>query len=153
MDVRNRNSEHIFKPALKPKNSLWSQLGIEDGQLGHSEAVHRGFSLSIYRNLIQRAQLTQQEFHQATGIPLRTIKRILNNNERFNVQHSDVMYRLALLLFLSEELFSDQVRAQEWIKKKAIGLNGKRPIDMVSTSVDFDLIKDLLGRVEYGVFS
>jgi len=152
-ELTKSSAERIFKPGLKPKSNLWFHLGIEDGQLSHNEAVHRGFNPLIYKNLIQWASLSHQEFHQVTRIPLSTIKRRLKNNECFSVQESDVIYRLALLLFLSEELFSDKVRALEWMKEKVYGLGGKRPIDMVSTSVDFDMVKDLIGRVEHGVFS
>ncbi|MDF4798445.1 DUF2384 domain-containing protein, partial [Vibrio parahaemolyticus] len=28
-----------------------------------------------------------------------------------------------------------------------------RPLDMVSTTVDFEIVKDLIGRLEHGVFS
>ncbi|WP_139831307.1 antitoxin Xre/MbcA/ParS toxin-binding domain-containing protein, partial [Vibrio cholerae] len=29
----------------------------------------------------------------------------------------------------------------------------KRPLDMIATTVDFETVKELIGRVEHGVFS
>ena len=63
------------------------------------------------------------------------------------------MYRLAMLMKLATELFNDEERALEWMKSSVYGLDGKRPLDMVSTTVDFEIVKDLIGRVEHGVFS
>lgn len=73
--------------------------------------------------------------------------------KRFNTQESDAIYRLAMLLKLATELFDDEERALEWMKENVYGLGGKRPLDMVSTTVDFEIVKDLIGRLEHGVFS
>jgi len=50
-------------------------------------------------------------------------------------------------------LFSDERIALEWIREGVYGLRGKRPLDMVGTTVDFETIKDLIGQVEHGVLS
>lgn len=142
-----------FKPTPRHHASFWSNIGIEDSKTGRTEAVHQGFRVNVYRNIIDRTQLSQAEFQQVTHIPVSTIKRRLKNNERFSTQESDAMYRLAMLIKLATDLFNDEQQALAWMRDSVYGLGGKRPLDMVSTSVDFETVKDLIGRIEHGVFT
>ena len=142
-----------FKPKHSNKKNFWFKLGIEDAKTARTEAVHQGFKTQVYRNIIDRTKLSQSEFHRVTHIPVSTIKRRLQKNERFNTQESDAIYRFAMLIKLATELFNDEKQALKWIRESVYGLGGKRPIDMVSTTVDFEIVKDLIGRVEHGVFS
>ncbi|YCO02250.1 type II RES/Xre toxin-antitoxin system antitoxin [Vibrio sp. VNB-15] len=142
-----------FKPKLPRKANFWFMLGIEDAETGRTDAVHKGFEPKVYRNIVERVKLSQNEFQHVTLIPVSTIKRRLKNEERFNTQESDAIYRLAMLLKLATELFDDEERALGWMRENVYGLGGKRPLDMVSTTVDFEIVKDLIGRLEHGVFS
>lgn len=142
-----------FKPGKSQKSDYWYALGIEDLNTGRSDAVHQGFSTVVYRNIIEKTKLSQNEFQHVTHIPVSTIKRRLKNQERFSTQESDAIYRLAMLIKLATDLFDDEQKALQWIKQEIYGLGGKRPLDMVSTSVDFEVVKDLIGRLEHGVFS
>jgi putative toxin-antitoxin system antitoxin component (TIGR02293 family) len=142
-----------FKPKLSYKTNFWVNLGIEDAQTTRSEAVHQGFKTKVYKNIIEKAKLSQTEFHNVTHIPISTIKRRLAKEERFSTQESDIMYRLAMLIKLATELFDNEQRALEWMRNSVYGLGGKRPLDMVSTTADFDVVKDLIGRIEHGIFS
>ncbi|WP_462153018.1 type II RES/Xre toxin-antitoxin system antitoxin [Pseudoalteromonas xiamenensis] len=142
-----------FKPKPTYKPSYWYSLGIEDDDTSKTASIHLGFKPAVYRNIVEKAKLSQNEFHHVTLIPISTIKRRLKNEERFSTQESDVMYRLALLIKLATDMFDDEQRALEWIREGVYGLNGKRPLDMISTTVDFETVKDLIGRIEHGVFS
>lgn len=142
-----------FKPKLPSKANFWFMLGIEDAETGRTDAVHKGFEPKVYRNIVERVKLSQSEFQHVTLIPVSTIKRRLKNEERFNTQESDAIYRLAMLLKLATELFDDEERALGWMRENVYGLGGKRPLDMVSTTVDVEIVKDLIGRLEHGVFS
>lgn len=142
-----------FKPAQSKRKNFWFNLGIEDVNTARTEAVHKGFKTQVYKNIIDKTQLSQSEFHSVTHIPVSTIKRRLKNNERFNTQESDAIYRLAMLIKLSTELFNSEAQALKWIRNSVYGLGGKRPIDMVSTTVDFEIVKDLIARVDHGVFA
>ena len=142
-----------FKPKRVSKNNFWLNLGIEDAKITRADAVHQGFKSEVYRNLADKTKLSQSEFCKITHIPLSTMKRRLKNDERFSTPESDAMYRLAMLVKLATDLFSDERKALEWIRESVYGLGGKRPLDMVATTVDFEMVKDLIGQLEHGVLS
>jgi len=142
-----------FKPEYTEIRGFWFSIGLKDDTLFLSESVHIGFSPDVYRKLLAKAKLSLKEFHEITHIPISTVKRRLANNEHFSMQESDRMYRLGMLIKLSDELFQDEEKAQKWIREKVYGLEGKRPLDMITTSIDFEIVKDLIGRIEHGIFS
>lgn len=142
-----------FKPKRVSENNFWFSLGIEDAKITRADAVHQGFKPKVYRNLADKTKLSQSEFCKITHIPLSTMKRRLKNDERFSTQESDAMYRLALLIKLATDLFSDEKKAVDWIRESVYGIGGKRPLDMVATTVDFEMVKDLIGQLEHGVLS
>lgn len=142
-----------FKPDLDSRADFWHALGIEGQGMSRNSAIHAGFGSVVYHQLVQKARLTQSEFQAVTLIPVSTIKRRLKNSERFSVQESDAMYRLALLIKLATELLGTEARALDWIREPVYGLSGKRPLDMVATSADFEVVRDLMGRIEHGVFA
>ena len=142
-----------FKPDLDSRADFWHTLGIEGQGMSRNSAIHAGFGSVVYHQLVQKARLTQSEFQAVTLIPVSTIKRRLKNSERFTVQESDAMYRLALLIKLATELLGTEARALDWIREPVYGLSGKRPLDMVAMSADFKVVRDLMGRIEHGVFT
>lgn len=62
--------------------------------------------------------------------------------------------RLHIIQQAALELFEgDNEAAQEWIRHPVKGLGGRRPVDLVYTDDDTKTVLDLIGRLEYGVFS
>ncbi|WP_176475905.1 antitoxin Xre/MbcA/ParS toxin-binding domain-containing protein [Halomonas salipaludis] len=45
----------------------------------------------------------------------------------------------------------DRTAAERWLHKEAMGLGGKRPIDVMQA--DPQQVLDLIGRVEHGVYT
>jgi putative toxin-antitoxin system antitoxin component (TIGR02293 family) len=51
------------------------------------------------------------------------------------------------------DVFGSQADAEQWLVMPAMGLEQRRPIDLISTSVGTELVEDLLVRISYGVYS
>lgn len=51
------------------------------------------------------------------------------------------------------EVFGTMELAEAWMSKPAIGLDGLRPVDLLSTPEGAELVKDFLGRLEYNVYT
>ncbi|PTP83175.1 antitoxin Xre/MbcA/ParS toxin-binding domain-containing protein [Vibrio splendidus] len=59
----------------------------------------------------------------------------------------DNVFQIALALFGTKEA------ANHWLNHPVRGLGNKRPIDMLATAEDTEVVLNLLGRLEHGVFS
>lgn len=43
--------------------------------------------------------------------------------------------------------------AQAWLSQSAIALDGQKPLDMLSSTPGIESVKELLARLEYGVYA
>ncbi|MNO09520.1 hypothetical protein D3C81_2327520 [compost metagenome] len=50
-------------------------------------------------------------------------------------------------------MLGDRQQAVNWMTSPAMGLEGKAPIDLLTTQMGFELVEDFLTRMEYGVYS
>lgn len=54
---------------------------------------------------------------------------------------------------MAEEVLGSAEAANEWLTTKAMGLEFRRPIDLVNTSPGAEAVKTLLQRMKYGVYA
>ena len=66
---------------------------------------------------------------------------------------SSNVWRLADLITQATQVFGDQDAAERWYLEPAIALDHRRPIDLVKTAPGAQLVKELLTRMEYGVYT
>jgi putative toxin-antitoxin system antitoxin component (TIGR02293 family) len=59
--------------------------------------------------------------------------------------------KIAEILARATTLFGSQAAAEQWLEQPAIGLDQRRPIDLITTPAGLELVEDCLGRIEYGV--
>jgi putative toxin-antitoxin system antitoxin component (TIGR02293 family) len=50
-------------------------------------------------------------------------------------------------------LFGSQPEAEAWLERKAMALDQRRPIDLLSTPAGVEALEDHLTRLEYGVYT
>jgi putative toxin-antitoxin system antitoxin component (TIGR02293 family) len=57
------------------------------------------------------------------------------------------------LLTKATAVFGTQDEAEQWFERPAIGLNQKRPIDLLTTPAGVKIVEDHLERLAYGVYA
>jgi putative toxin-antitoxin system antitoxin component (TIGR02293 family) len=72
---------------------------------------------------------------------------------RLSPDESDKVVRFSRLLRHATEVFGDAERARAWLKHPQVGLGGAVPLDYASTETGAREVDNLLGRIDYGVYS
>ena len=92
---------------------------------------------------------------KAIGISLRTLQRRRKDGGEtiLSVEQSNRTWKFAEILGRATEIFGSKDEAEAWMNRPAIGLDQRRPIDLMSTSVGIEAVEDYLTRVEYGVYA
>ncbi|WP_324751435.1 antitoxin Xre/MbcA/ParS toxin-binding domain-containing protein [Roseovarius sp. Pro17] len=62
------------------------------------------------------------------------------------------MDRYADILEQAISVFGSRDAAEEWMNRPAIGLNRRRPIDLICTSGEAEVVETYLSRIDYGVY-
>ncbi len=66
---------------------------------------------------------------------------------------SDRVVRFARLMGKAVEVMESEENARQWLTSPQFGLGGAVPLDYARTEVGAREVEDLLGRIEYGVYS
>ena len=127
----------------KVKNSLDLDKLIREGlpyKVGNHVRALLNLPISIFASVIDVSE--------------RTLARVRKSpNQRLSAVASDRLYRLARIFSLACEVFEDEEKAKEWIRRPQVGLGGETPLDLLHTDAGAKEVEDLLWRIEYGVIS
>ena len=66
---------------------------------------------------------------------------------------SERVYRLADLMARATDVLHSDEEAKYWLKTPKKALGGETPLSLADTEIGAKEVKDLLGRIEHGVFS
>jgi putative toxin-antitoxin system antitoxin component (TIGR02293 family) len=86
------------------------------------------------------------------GISKATLHRRMAEG-RLGSAESDRVVRFARLMGKAIEVMESEENARRWLTSPQFGLGGAVPLDYAETEVGAREVEDLLGRIEYGVYS
>jgi putative toxin-antitoxin system antitoxin component (TIGR02293 family) len=119
-----------------------------------ADLIETGIPRAVAEHLQERLGLTDVELARALGVSAKTLQRLAARRAgRLTAAQGDRLYRLARLAAMAEGVFESVDRAQEWLREPQRGLGDRSPLDVMRTEVGAREVEDLLGRIEYGVFS
>jgi len=87
------------------------------------------------------------------GISKATFHRSKGAGSKLNPAVSDRVVRFARLLGQAVKVFGDLEDAKQWLNSSQFGLGGAVPLDYAKTEIGAREVENLLGRIEYGVYS
>ena len=104
-----------------------------------------------------------QNLQKALDIPLETVASVLGMSRatlhrrkrqgKIDEDESEKLVRYQRLLKKAEDVFGDGKSAREWLRHKQVGLGNTVPLDFARTEIGAREVENLLGRLEYGVYS
>jgi putative toxin-antitoxin system antitoxin component (TIGR02293 family) len=74
-------------------------------------------------------------------------------NEKFNAGLSEKILGMADLYSYGFEVFEDEDRFNQWMSKPNKALGGQAPYDLIDNQFGREEVKNLIGRIDYGVYS
>ena len=90
----------------------------------------------------------------ALGMSLRTQQRLKSEpEETLSVEASGKAWQFAETLAHASEVFGTQEAAERWLETPATALEGAKPINLLSTPPGSEMVRTLLTRIEFGVYT
>ncbi|MBR0689885.1 DUF2384 domain-containing protein [Bradyrhizobium manausense] len=91
---------------------------------------------------------------KAFGMSLRTFQRRKDAPDKpLSQEQSGRTWKFAEILVKATDLFGSQEEAEQWLERPAIGLDRRRPIDLLATPAGVELVEQCLTRLAYGVYA
>jgi putative toxin-antitoxin system antitoxin component (TIGR02293 family) len=72
---------------------------------------------------------------------------------RLPVNESERLWRFAEVLAHATRVFGSQIEAERWLDHPAIGLDHRKPVDLLRTHPGTSLVSAHLTRIEHGVYT
>lgn len=74
-------------------------------------------------------------------------------SEKFNVNLSERIVGLADLYSYGYEVFENEERFNDWMARPNKALNGEAPYDLIDNQFGREEVRNLIGRIDYGIYS
>jgi putative toxin-antitoxin system antitoxin component (TIGR02293 family) len=74
-------------------------------------------------------------------------------SERFNASLSERIVSLADLYSFGFEVFEDETLFNQWMHNPNRALGGEIPLDVIDNQFGREEVKNVIGRIAYGVYS
>ena len=133
----------------------WLGAGVLDNPLALHDRLAAGLPASALTHLARRCPLLAKypAFSRILGsAPASRERPQSGRTGRLSSHESGQLWRLAIILVKVAPLLGGTEAAERWLVKPAIGLGGRRPLDLVETPAGYELVVDHLVQLEFGVY-
>lgn len=114
--------------------------------------VKRGITKSYLVRLKEMASLDYEALAQALSVTRSTLIN-KKDSEKFNDNLSERIVALADLYSFGYEVFEDVKRFNDWMFHPNQALGGELPFNLIDNQYGRDEVRNLIGRIAYGVYS
>ena len=121
-------------------------------------AVYDGDLISSIRRGITRRQFMAfvKEVKQSVSALAEVIPASyssLTKKDRYDKATSERMVELAEVFAQGTEVFGDVIKFNSWLESPSQPLGGVTPFSLLDTSIGISLVKDELGKIDYGLIA
>jgi putative toxin-antitoxin system antitoxin component (TIGR02293 family) len=128
-------------------------LGKKAGEpFGLNARIRTGLPYSSLESLAKTLSMSREEISKTLSIPIRTLAR-RKRESKLTPEESDRLYRAARVLANAVRLLGDEESAAGWLRSPHVALGMATPFSMLDTSLGADQVEEILGRIEYGMYS
>src|SRR4029077_347519 len=114
--------------------------------------IQKGLRFSELETLQNSIDLPFEQLAAKLAISRSTLQR-RKAAGRLSPDESDKVMRLSRLLEHAKKVFGDVDKARAWLKHPQYGLGGAVPLDYAETEIGAREVDNLLGRIEYSVYT
>jgi len=117
------------------------------------KVLERGLPVTELTDLQTSLAVPVEKLAPMLGISKATFHRSKESGEKLKPSVSDRVVRFAKLLGKAVKVLGDMEAAKQWLNSPQYGLGGAVPLEYAKTEVGAREVENLLGRIEYGVYS
>lgn len=114
--------------------------------------IHAGLSFRAVQNLQKALDVPMDKLADVLGMSRATLHR-RKIQGKIDKDESEKLVRYQRLLKKAEGVFGGRDSAREWLTNPQVGLGNAVPLDFAKTEIGAREVENLLGRIEYGVYS
>lgn len=161
--LNEENSNMVSEPAVKLLTNRKYQFDVilsnatqkPERQLTAFEKIHivrDGVSKNDLELLKSKTKLDYTMLAKALSVTRATLIN-KKRSQKFNSSLSEKILSMADLYSYGFEVFEDESRFNQWMAKPNKALGGQAPYDLIDNQFGREEVKNLIGRIDYGIYS
>jgi putative toxin-antitoxin system antitoxin component (TIGR02293 family) len=115
-------------------------------------AIQNGLRVSAIDAVVDELDIPKRTVLPTLRIARRTMER-RKVAGRLSPEESERLYRLAKVLASAESVLGSRDKARGWLNSPNRALGDVTPLSLLETEAGADEVMNVLGRIEYGVYS
>ena len=122
-----------------------------NSRIDYINLSRKGIPMEVYRRIQNYTKLSTKEMAMILPVSERQLIRYENDH----VLRKDISSHLIQLLELFEKgnnLFGEE-KFQIWLRSEIMALGKNKPIEILDTPIGIEMVGDIIGRIEHGVYS
>lgn len=153
--------------AVQTEENIVSAVGL----LGGEKAIHakirnsmdahdvllKGLPAEALLHLVSAVTFLKEgdTLQNAIGLSLRTLQRhkARSDSQVLSVEQSNRTWRFAEIFAHAVDVMGTKAAAEIWMNKPAVGLDNRKPVDLLATSAGVEAVEEYLTRLEFGVYT
>lgn len=85
--------------------------------------------------------------------PRRTLDRRRQHGQNLTLAESDRVLRLERIVDMADRVFGNPEKARRWLRKPNRAMDRAVPVDLLVSESGAAAVEEILGRIDYGMFS
>lgn len=147
-----RGGEGLTLSVLVGGSTVAAAPGRELSELKMIELIRSGLSRASFYRIAEYLGITVETMCGLVHISPRTLQRKAGD-ESLSSLVSERAIDLARLIVHGAGVFGSVSAFQSWIREPRPALGGLSPLSLMDTAAGCSMVRDVLGRIEHGVYS
>lgn len=137
------------------QNPLQSILNLSSNFQNEMDLVklsRSGLLKKSVTNMAAKFGITQEKICELLHMSARNFQRI-KDSSHLDIYTSEQIIEMANVYSKAHQIFIDEDSIKQWFQTPNYALGNQIPLDLLDTSFGVKMVSDVLGRIEYGIFS
>jgi putative toxin-antitoxin system antitoxin component (TIGR02293 family) len=122
-------------------------------QLDFISIATKGVNAHVINNFQLHFNFNRDSVAELLNISSPTVYRWVKSNRNLERNYSIQLLELTFLFLIGTEAFKDQENFFKWLNLPNIALGGMKPKELLELPNGLSKVRELIGRIEYGVYS
>lgn len=148
------NVENVINEPEVPYVSSYTArpMAFSSSEMDVLSTIKKGLSKKTLDKTMQMMDFSLYDMSNVLHISERTLRRY-DDSTLLNTEQSERIVELNQLYTYGAEVFDTLKNFKLWIDSPVLALGNKKPKEFLDTSLGISILKNILGRIEYGVYS
>lgn len=145
-------SAAIYQTTINPIQSILNITTNFQNEMDLVLLSRNGVLKQAVNNMATKFGITQEKICELLHMSARNFQRI-KDNSHLDIYTSEQTIEMATVYAKAYTVFANEDAIKHWFQSPNYALGNQKPIDLLDTSFGVKMVTDVLGRIEYGIYS